>query len=51
MALRIPENAKGFTYVQTSEPSNPVRGDTWYNPSNGQIKLYNGSFWFVIGDI
>jgi len=35
---------------QTNEPSNPQEGNWWFNPSNQDIKYYNGSDWITPGN-
>lgn len=36
-------NAKGFTFNQITTPTGPTKGDTWYNPSVPEVKIYDGS--------
>lgn len=34
--------------VSSTQPSSPVTGQLWYNTSNGQLNVYDGSSWNVV---
>ena len=42
----IPDKAKGFTYIQSTRPSNPRDGDTWYDTATGRVYVYHGGWIF-----
>ena len=42
--LRIPSNARGFTYYQPTPPENPAPGDTWWDTSSGMGYIYEGGW-------
>ena len=45
MPIEIPENLKGFTYIQCGEPENPQVGDSWYHPELGRSWFWSGNIW------
>lgn len=51
MGLNIPRNAKGFTYIQSADPTTThsvENGDTWFNDSTGQQQIYHNDAWLNI---
>jgi microcystin-dependent protein len=37
--------------VSGSEPSDPVTGEQWYDSTNGQLKIWTGGAWRLIGPL
>jgi len=37
-------------YVETTAPSNPSAGETWFNPDTNLVKVWTGSVWASLGD-
>ena len=33
----------------STAPANPTRGQGWFNPSDGKLRIFDGSIWVVIG--
>ena len=43
-------SGRGTWVTQGSAPSNPYDGAGWYDNSNDELKIYNGSSWERVGD-
>ena len=41
-------NVTGLT-ISSTQPSNAIAGNTWYNSSTGQLYFFDGSAWALIG--
>lgn len=41
-------NVTGLT-ISSTQPANPIAGNTWYNSSTGQLYFFDGSAWSLIG--
>ena len=46
--LTKPSIMKGITYTGTSTPSAGVAGDTWYNSSLDEVRVYTSSEWQLL---
>ncbi len=47
MPMQEYENVKGFTFVQSTEPTNMSDFDTWYNTSNNKVYMYASGKWSI----
>lgn len=48
--MNIPQKGKGVTYNQTTTPGYPSISDTWFNPTDGCVRQWDGYSWkYVIG--
>jgi hypothetical protein len=43
-------SSSGYQRIETGFPSNPKQFDTWFNPTDGYTRIYNGLSWkYLIG--
>ena len=45
MPIETYNNVRGFTFIQSTEPSTPKYLDSWFNTSNDIIKIYDSTKW------